>query len=41
MNVSILVDMNLSAWVQLLDKAGWPAVHWSNVGAVDAEDYGN
>ena len=40
MSLSILVDMNLSAeWVPLLAQAGWPAVHWSSVGAADAEDH--
>jgi predicted nuclease of predicted toxin-antitoxin system len=24
--------------VQFFEQAGWPAVHWSNVGAADAED---
>ncbi len=39
MSLSILVDMNLSPeWVQLLEQAGWSAVHWSSVGAVNAED---
>ena len=39
MSLSILVDMNLSAeWVPLLQQAGWPAVHWSSIGAADAED---
>jgi predicted nuclease of predicted toxin-antitoxin system len=31
--------MNLSTeWIPLFEKAGWQAVHWSNVGAFDAED---
>jgi hypothetical protein len=39
MTLSILVDMNLSPeWVQLLEKAGFPAVHWSNLGMADSED---
>jgi predicted nuclease of predicted toxin-antitoxin system len=39
MSLSILVDMNLSTeWVKLLEQAGWSAVHWSSVGASDAED---
>jgi predicted nuclease of predicted toxin-antitoxin system len=39
MSLSILIDMNLSAeWVQLLEQAGWSAVHWSSVRAVGAED---
>ena len=39
MSLSILIDMNLSTeWVQLLDNTGWTAIHWSSVGAVDAED---
>ena len=39
MSLAIVVDMNLSQeWVTLLSQAGWPAVHWSSVGAIDAED---
>lgn len=39
MSLSNLVDMNLTPeWVQLLENAGWPAVHWSSVGAADAGD---
>src|SRR4051812_24708531 len=33
MSIAILVDMNLSTdWVPLLQRHGWPAVHWSSVG---------
>lgn len=39
MSLSILIDMNLSPeWVPFLEQAGWPATHWSTVGAIDAED---
>lgn len=39
MSLPILIDMNLSAeWVPLLVQAGWSAVHWSSIGAADAED---
>jgi predicted nuclease of predicted toxin-antitoxin system len=39
MSLSILIDMNLSVeWVQLLEQAGWSAVHWSSAGAIDADD---
>lgn len=39
MSLAIVVDMNLSQeWVTLLTSAGWAAVHWSNVGMIDAED---
>jgi len=39
MSVRIVVDMNLSAeWVPLLEQAGWPTVHWSEVGDPRAED---
>ncbi|MET4492927.1 DUF5615 family PIN-like protein [Bradyrhizobium sp. LA7.1] len=34
-----LIDMNLSpSWVPFLQNAGFEAVHWSAVGAVDASD---
>jgi predicted nuclease of predicted toxin-antitoxin system len=34
-----LVDMNLSpGWVVFLQGGGYGAVHWSDVGAFDAED---
>ena len=37
--MKILVDMNLSPeWVQVFQKYGWTAVHWSTVGKADAED---
>jgi predicted nuclease of predicted toxin-antitoxin system len=37
--MKLLVDMNLSpAWVEVLRQAGIEAIHWSNVGAADAED---
>src|SRR5262249_10963596 len=39
MSVRILVDMNLSPdWAAVLTRAGWPAVHWSNVGDPRAPD---
>lgn len=39
MSVRIVVDMNLSEeWVPLLTQAGWPALHWSEVGDPRAED---
>lgn len=39
MSVRVVVDMNLSAeWVPLLARAGWPALHWSEVGDPGAED---
>jgi len=32
MTIKILIDMNLSPdWVQVLQKHGWSAVHWSSV----------
>ena len=37
--MKILVDMNLSpGWVDFLIEAGIEAVHWSKVGASDAND---
>jgi predicted nuclease of predicted toxin-antitoxin system len=37
--VKLLVDMNLSPhWVERLNAAGLPAVHWSSVGRMDAPD---
>ncbi len=37
--MKILVDMNLSPrWVRFLTAAGIEAVHWSKVGAEDADD---
>jgi predicted nuclease of predicted toxin-antitoxin system len=37
--VKLLVDMNLSPhWVDRLNVAGLPAVHWSGVGRMDAAD---
>jgi predicted nuclease of predicted toxin-antitoxin system len=37
--MKLLVDMNLSpGWVDLLAGAGFHAVHWSIVGAVNAPD---
>lgn len=39
MSVQLLIDMNLSVeWVAELANRGWTAVHWSTVGAPDAED---
>jgi predicted nuclease of predicted toxin-antitoxin system len=37
--VKLLVDMNLSPhWVDRLNAAGLPAVHWSGIGRMDAPD---
>jgi predicted nuclease of predicted toxin-antitoxin system len=37
--MKILVDMNLSLrWVDFLSAAGLESVHWSQVGAYDADD---
>jgi predicted nuclease of predicted toxin-antitoxin system len=37
--MKILVDMNLSpGWVDFLIAAGFEAVHWSKIGASDAND---
>jgi len=37
--IKILIDMNLSPkWVKLFMAEGWQAVHWSEVGAMDAQD---
>jgi predicted nuclease of predicted toxin-antitoxin system len=37
--MKFLVDMNLSpGWVGFLVEAGFEAVHWSNIGPVDAAD---
>ena len=39
MSVRVVVDMNLSVeWIPVLEKAGWPAVHWSAVGDPRADD---
>ena len=39
MKPKLLLDMNLSpAWVQVLQKHGWEAVHWSDVGDPRAGD---
>ena len=39
MSLSILVDMNLSPeWVSVVTSAGWPAVHWSQIGDRGADD---
>lgn len=35
----ILIDMNLTpAWAQVLQAAGWEAIHWSHIGEPDATD---
>jgi predicted nuclease of predicted toxin-antitoxin system len=37
--IKILIDMNLPPkWVELFNAEGWEAIHWSEVGAVDAKD---
>ncbi len=39
MTLKILVDMNLSPdWISYLALAGWPAVHWSDIGDPRAID---
>ena len=39
MSLAVLVDMNLSPeWVPVLTAAGWPTVHWSQVGDRGADD---
>ena len=39
MRPKLLLDMNLSPeWVSTLDKHGWQAVHWSDVGDPRASD---
>ena len=39
MRVNVLIDMNLSPdWVPVLQRHGWPAVHWSTVGDPRATD---
>ncbi|GMV92060.1 MAG: hypothetical protein AMXMBFR82_18380 [Candidatus Hydrogenedentota bacterium] len=37
--MKLVVDMNLSpGWIPILEHEGWPAVHWSDVGAHNATD---
>lgn len=37
--ISLIVDISLSpAWVDVLAKHGWSAVHWSTVGDLRAKD---
>ena len=37
--MKILVDMNLSpSWIPVLERHGWPTVHWSDVGSPRAAD---
>jgi predicted nuclease of predicted toxin-antitoxin system len=39
MSVPILVDMSLPpTWIVRFQAEGWLAVHWSKIGAVNAED---
>ena len=39
MAVKLLIDMNLSPdWVDFLESHGWPAAHWSHIGAHNAPD---
>ena len=39
MSLRILIDMNLSpSWLPVLQAAGWATVHWSSIGAPDADD---
>ena len=38
--MKVLVDMNLSPdWVPLLRQAGVEAIHWSSIGAANADDH--
>jgi predicted nuclease of predicted toxin-antitoxin system len=38
--MKLLIDMNLSPkWVSTLRKAGWDAVHWSEIGKPNAPDH--
>lgn len=38
--IKILIDMNLPPkWVKIFIAEGWEAVHWSEVGAIDAQDH--
>ena len=37
--MNLVVDMNLSPrWVSALEQAGFSAMHWSNLGAMNAPD---
>ncbi|MCW5969277.1 MAG: DUF5615 family PIN-like protein [Blastocatellales bacterium] len=39
MSVKLLIDMNLSPdWVSVLERHGWSAIHWSEVGDPRATD---
>ncbi|MCA9221194.1 MAG: DUF5615 family PIN-like protein, partial [Planctomycetales bacterium] len=39
MSIKLLLDMNLSpSWIGYLESAGWPCVHWSDVGDPRATD---
>lgn len=39
MSVRVLIDMSLSpSWAPVLQRRGWPAVHWSTVGDPRATD---
>ena len=39
MSLKILIDMNLSPqWITILERNGWPAIHWSTVGDPRATD---
>jgi len=39
MTIKLVVDMNLSpAWVEVFERHGWPAIHWSKVGSPTAPD---
>lgn len=38
--MKLLLDMNLSPrWAELLQQAGYDAVHWSTIGEATAEDH--
>jgi len=37
--MKLLIDMNLSpAWVDILQQAGFDAIHWSEIGSPNAPD---
>ena len=39
MNPELVIDMNLPVdWADWLTARGWPAVHWSTIGAANATD---
>ena len=39
MSVNVLIDMSLPpSWAPVLQRYGWPAIHWSTVGDPRATD---